>query len=179
MKSIHRKNWGVPNLGDSWDQCLKCRQDVLSLQLSPVLFSECGLHSLLEQWFLTKGAESLYPPGDIWQHWGEGILWAEAKDAAKHSTMYRMPSPKKNQGSIISFAFFGGGVLHPRHMKVSQLGVESELQLPAYTTAHGNARFLTRWTRLGIEPTSSWILVGFVTTEPWWELMGLFDSACL
>ena len=33
---------------------------------------------------------------------------------------------------LLSFAFLG---LHPWHMKVPRLGVESELQLPAYTTA--------------------------------------------
>ena len=32
-----------------------------------------------------------------------------------------------------------------------------------YTTAHGNARSLTPWVRPGIEPESSWILVGFIT----------------
>ena len=30
-----------------------------------------------------------------------------------------------------------------------------------YTTAYGNTRV-----RPGIEPTSSWILVGFITTDP-------------
>ena len=39
--------------------------------------------------------------------------------------------------------------------------------------AHGNARSLTYWVRLGIKPTSSFILVGFMTTESWWELPGL------
>ena len=39
-----------------------------------------------------------------------------------------------------------------------------------YTTAHSNAGFLTHWARPGIKPTSSWILVGFITTEPQWEL---------
>ena len=39
-----------------------------------------------------------------------------------------------------------------------------------YTTAHSNARSLTRWARSRIKPESSQILVGFVTTEPWWEL---------
>ena len=29
-----------------------------------------------------------------------------------------------------------------------------------YTSAHGNSRSLTHWARPGIEPTSSWILVG-------------------
>ena len=31
----------------------------------------------------------------------------------------------------------------PRHMEVPRLGVESELQLLAYTTGHGNAGSLT------------------------------------
>ena len=42
--------------------------------------------------------------------------------------------------AFISFFFFGGGSCvflgpHPQHMEVPRLGVESELQLPAYTTA--------------------------------------------
>ena len=35
-----------------------------------------------------------------------------------------------------------------------------------YTTVHGNTRSLTHWVRPGIEPTYSWMLVGFVTAEP-------------
>ena len=31
-----------------------------------------------------------------------------------------------------------------------------------YTTAHGNTGSLTQWTRPGIEPATSWFLVGFV-----------------
>ena len=34
-----------------------------------------------------------------------------------------------------------------------------------YTTSQGNAGTLTYWARLGIEPSSSWILVGFVTHQ--------------
>ena len=49
-----------------------------------------------------------------------------------------------------------------------------QCQIPAlsltYTTAHGNVRSLTHWVRPRIKPKSSWILVGFVTTEPQWEL---------
>ena len=40
----------------------------------------------------------------------------------------------------------------------------------AYTTANGNARFLTHWVRPGIKPASSWILVRFISNEPWQEL---------
>ena len=70
-------------------------------------------------------------------------------------------------------------------MEVLRLGGELELELPAYTTAiatpdpscvcdhtaaRGNVRSLTHWARPGIEPTSSWILVGLITVEPQREL---------
>ena len=45
-----------------------------------------------------------------------------------------------------------------------------------YTAAYGNTRSLTHWTRPGIKPSSLWILVRFVTTEPQGELP---DSAYL
>ena len=38
---------------------------------------------------------------------------------------------------LVSFLFFLG--LHPRHVEVPRLGVKSELQLPAYTTATATA----------------------------------------
>ena len=38
-----------------------------------------------------------------------------------------------------------------------------------YTTAHGNSRSLTQWVRPGIEPTSSWMLAGFVNH---WAMKG-------
>ena len=40
-----------------------------------------------------------------------------------------------------------------------------------YATAHSNTGSLTHWVRPGIEPTSSWILAGFITTEPQQELL--------
>ena len=72
------------------------------------------------------------------------------------------------------FCFLG---LYPRDREVSRLGIKLEPQLPAvpqpqqcgiratsatYTTAHGNAGSLTHWARPGIEPATSWFLVGFV-----------------
>ena len=65
----------------------------------------------------------------------------------------------------------------------SQAGVKLELQLPpmpqphrslttsvTYTTAHSNARSLTHRARPMIKPTSSWILVVFISTVQHWEL---------
>ena len=39
-----------------------------------------------------------------------------------------------------------------------------------YTTAHCNARWLTHWARPGMEPTTPWFLVSFVSATPWREL---------
>ena len=39
-----------------------------------------------------------------------------------------------------------------------------------YTTAHSNTGSLTHYVRPGIEPSSSWILVRFITAEPQQEL---------
>ena len=73
-------------------------------------------------------------------------------------------------------------------MEVLRLGVKSELQIPAYTTAtvmqdlvasvtyttaQGKTGFLTHWERPRIEPASSWLLVGFIITEPQQEHPGL------
>ena len=70
-----------------------------------------------------------------------------------------------------------------QHVEVSKIGVESELQLLAYTTTHNNARSPTHRVRPGIEPASSWILVGFLTAVPQWELpklsLLLKSVACL
>ena len=46
-------------------------------------------------------------------------------------------------------------------------------------TAHGNARHLTHWVRTGIEPTTSWFLVGFTSTVPWWELQEFDTFLCI
>ena len=63
-------------------------------------------------------------------------------------------------------------------MEVTRLGVKSELQMPTtatvaamwdlswsvtYSTTRGNAGSLTHRARPGIEPTSSWILAGFIS----------------
>ena len=48
-----------------------------------------------------------------------------------------------------------------------------------YTTAQGNARFLTHWVRPGIEPTTSRFLVRFISAVPQWELLFCFAFVCL
>ena len=89
----------------------------------------------------------------------------------KHGTV------KSMLGINAAVSFLGP---HLWHIEVPRLGVKSELQLLAYTTAttqdpsqalsmtcdtmaHSNIRSLTHLARTGIKPTSSWILIGFVT----------------
>ena len=84
---------------------------------------------------------------------------------------------------LFSFFFFLFFLeLDPWQIEVPRLGVKSELQLWAYTTAtatqdptcicdlhptaHSNARSLTYWAASGIKPASSLILHRVVTTEP-------------
>ena len=43
-----------------------------------------------------------------------------------------------------------------------------------YTTAHSNTGSLTHWVKPGIEPTTSWFLVGFISAAPQWELSLFF-----
>ena len=65
-----------------------------------------------------------------------------------------------------SYLFLGP---HLQHMEVPRLGVRSKLQLPTYATACGNTQPLTHWASPGTKPTSSWLLVGFLTH---WATLG-------
>ena len=84
---------------------------------------------------------------------------------------------------VFCFLVFLG--LHPWHMEVPRLGSNQscscgptpqlqQCQIWAssatYTTAHDNAWSLTHWARPGIEPMSLWMLVRFISAEPWQEL---------
>ena len=75
------------------------------------------------------------------------------------------PSVLESQEVFFFFLCFFLGP-HPQQMEVPRLGVQSELQWLAYTTAHGNARSLTHQARPGIKLETSWFLVGFVPAAP-------------
>ena len=89
----------------------------------------------------------------------------------------------------IPFFFFFFLGLHPRHMEVPRLEVEQELQLLAYTTAtaipdlscicnlnHSSwqCQIPNLLSEGGIEPTSSGMVVRFVSTAPQWELWDFY-----
>ena len=81
------------------------------------------------------------------------------------------------------FFFFG---LHPQHVEVPRLRVESELQLLAYPTATATAdsshvcnlryssqqcQILNPLSKAGVEPATTWFLVRFVSAAPQGELV--------
>ena len=89
------------------------------------------------------------------------------------------------------FCFLGP---HLWHMKGPWQGVESELQLLAYTTAtatwdpshvcdlhHSSWQYqiLNQWERPEIKPASSWIVVRLITAQPPWELLFIFKNIAL
>ena len=84
---------------------------------------------------------------------------------------------------LFCFVFLG---LQVQHMEVPGLRIKSELQLPATATAIAGPshicdlhhcsqqhQILAHWVGPGIKPTSSWILVRFISTEPQLELLFL------
>ena len=99
-----------------------------------------------------------------------------------HKFPLQVPGPQAIYFLFIYF-FFCFLLLGPHvwHMEVLRLnwscGCQPKPQpqqhmiwATTYTTAHSNARSLTHWARAGIELTSSWVLVGFISTVPQWEL---------
>ena len=75
---------------------------------------------------------------------------------------------------LFVFVFFFLGP-HPQHMEVPKTQPQQcriqAMSATTCTTAHGNMGSLTRWTRPGTEPKSSWILVRFISTAPQWKLL--------
>jgi len=78
---------------------------------------------------------------------------------------------------LLIFPFFGGGgylfaisraapMAHGGSQARGRIGAVAAGGIRAmsatYTTAHGNTGSLTRWSRPGIKPTTSWFLVGFI-----------------
>ena len=120
----------------------------------------------------------------LWLHTGEqGKGWGKRHQAVAWTgwPLARQAWTALLLDSKYNYLFLGWGWgLHVQHIEVPRLEVLSELQqLPitqpphcriqvtsvTYPTAHGNAVSLTHQARL-----SSWILVGFITAEPRWEL---------
>ena len=95
---------------------------------------------------------------------------------------------KVKRDEINNTFFWGGAFLrpHPRHMVVPRLGSnrscscqptpwpqQCRIQATSviYSIALAMPDPLTHWARPGIELASPWIQVGFITTEPRWELL--------
>ena len=76
-------------------------------------------------------------------------LLDQGSDLSHGSLTARMPG----NFDLIAFLSWGNGEEQDEWIRAASA---------TYTTAHGNAKSLTHWARTGIEPTTSWFLVGFV-----------------
>ena len=107
-------------------------------------------------------------------------LWS----SLKCSLLGYGPHFAPNKTFMLFFFFFLSS--HLQHIEVPRLGVKLEQQLMAYTPAtamqdpshicnslHSSRQrhSSTHWGGPGIEPSSSWILLRFITTKPQWELL--------
>ena len=123
----------------------------------------CGLMLWTMQWYFDIRSPPCFPADS------KSIVWR-----------YVIGNPKLSNCVFFFFLLFRA---EPVAYGSSQAGVESELQPPANTTAtaaqgpswicnlHISQHWiLTHWAGPGIEPSSLWMLVGFVTAEPWQEL---------
>ena len=109
--------------------------------------------------------------------WSKENLWESARFVVLIKLLNNWITFVINVLSCRIFFFFLLGS-HLQNMEVSRLGVNLELQLltyatatamldpshsATYTAAHGNAGSLTHWSRPGIKPAFSWVIVEFLT----------------
>ena len=66
-----------------------------------------------------------------------------------------------------------GGIFVGSKRRIRAVAVGLHHRYATCTTAHSNAWSFTHWARPGIKPASSLTIVGFITTAPPWELLGL------
>ena len=105
----------------------------------------------------------------ITDHGNTGSLTHWAKPRTEHASSWILVGFITAEPQRELPNFFPPKVPHVWHLEVPRLEVKSELQpcpMPkqlrieaastTYTTAHGNAGYLTHWARLGIEPSPSW-----------------------
>ena len=83
--------------------------------------------------------------------------------------LFPIPSVPSTMGE--NFFFFCLFRVTPAAYGGSQARGQIGVAAASLCHSHSNAGSLTHWARPGIKPAFSWILVGFVTTEPQWELL--------
>ena len=116
----------------------------------------------------------LIPALSFKSHLLEEDVWGRRRGGVDALTSTPPQISLSHRSFFFFFCFLGP---HSWHVEVPRLGVELELQPPAYITAtldpscvcnlHHSS--LTYRVRPGIEPASSWILGRFVSAVPQWE----------
>ena len=141
-----------------WGQTIKCSRGRLLEPIKATLEAkQLNIQYYQNFFFLICHSCSL------WKFLGQGWNLHHSSDNAR-SLMARPPgvSNQNNFNDNFFFLFSVIGVTYGSFQARSWIRATSATCI----TAHGNAGLLTHWARAGMEPASSWILVGSVTTEP-------------
>ena len=103
------------------------------------------------------------------------LFHGPAESASGRNSSMQNPRPhlRPTESESVPFFFFGFFLgLHLQHMEFPRLGAnQSYSHCPHHS--HSNTRSLIHWASPGIKPSSSCILVWFITTEPRWKLHDL------
>ena len=96
------------------------------------------------------------------------------------SDLSKIPMPS----ALFFFCLFRAApVAYGSFQTRGQIGAveQREIQVASatYNTAHVNTGLLTHCMRPGIKPASSWTSVGFITTEPQWEIPSFSEKFLL
>ena len=123
-----------------------------------------GLNCPSPKFYVTEG---------FFPDWTTDLLDLSVLLTAKHSiywctqvSFFLFRAAPAACGSSQARGQLGASAASP-HFQLQQHQIQAT---PAtFTIAHGNTGSLTHWSRPGITPTSSWVLVGFLT---YWAAMG-------
>ena len=123
------------------------------------------------------------PTHSMWKFWARDWIWTAAATVA-------VPEPQPTAPLSCLFIFYSyfllfraAPVAYGSSQAKGLIGAVAAWYMPqpqpheiwassaTYTTAHSNARSLTHGARPGIEPETSWFLVGFLSPAPQWDIL--------
>ena len=104
---------------------------------------------------------------------GQWILGNDTASVISGLPCVKLRETQERSGRFVTslFFFFVSSRATPSTYGGSQARGLIGATSATYTTAHNNAGSLTHWVRPGIEPSTSWFLVGFVSAAPRRELL--------
>ena len=96
------------------------------------------------------------------------LYWSQLRDWPLSSSSGLSSSLTQSQLPLLPTSSLFLGIFRAAPLAYGSSKARGQIRATAASIC--NTGSLTHWVRPGIEPDSSWILVGFITTEPQWKL---------